>query len=274
MSYILLESNLNDGDFYVYKLIDPNNMIPFYIGKGKDFRYKHHFNFNSNKNKNNHKINKIKKIISTGGEVIIEIIFRSDDEKRVIEKEKEMILKYGRRDNGTGILTNLTDGGEGLSGYKPSDDLKNIWSLNRKGSKNGMYNKKHTDLSINKMIETKIARYKSGEIKPTKHSEEWKQTLRDNNPNSKEVDTNIIFNLNEIGYSIPEISKKTGISIGIIRRRLKSNNIEVKYQKTKKIDIEDIIEKLKNGFSKKLICEEYKISLSTLNVKIRQYNKK
>ena len=137
---------------------------------------------------NKHKKNTIDKIVKLGEKVIVKIVFRSNNEIDVLSKETELILSYGRNDNKTGILTNLTNGGEGISGYIPTKELKELWSKIRKGSNNGMYNKKHTQESLNKMSEICLEKYKKGEILPTIHTEEWKQHLRTNNPSAKKVD--------------------------------------------------------------------------------------
>jgi hypothetical protein len=47
-----------------------------------------------------------------------------------------LIAYYGRKDNGTGILRNMTDGGEGQTGYKFSEASRLKMSRRNKGIKN------------------------------------------------------------------------------------------------------------------------------------------
>lgn len=58
--------------------------------------------------------------------------------------EKYLICFYGRRNNRTGILVNMTDGGEGANGVVMSDEFKSQMSIRKKGNKNFL-GKKHTE---------------------------------------------------------------------------------------------------------------------------------
>lgn len=104
------------------------------------------------------------------------------------------------------------------------------------------------------------------------HTEEWKQHLRTNNPSAKKVDDKLIIELNSKGLSVTEIEKITGITKRIINNRLKLYNLSNNSKKEKKVDLDLVNNKLLNGEEKSKICEEFNISLSTLNRKIRIYN--
>ena len=92
--------------FYVYAYIRDDS-TPYYIGKGSGNRAynKTHRSMPNNQN---------------------QILFIKTNllESEALALEKELISKYGRKDLGTGILINLTDGGEGISNPSENTRLK------------------------------------------------------------------------------------------------------------------------------------------------------
>ena len=94
-------------DSYVYMYMDEHN-CPFYIGKGRGHRY-----IPSN-HRTGHTGNKIRAI----GDRNVKVHFLHKDltDAEALQWERYWIKYFGRQDNGTGQLTNHTDGGEGPSG--------------------------------------------------------------------------------------------------------------------------------------------------------------
>lgn len=150
--------------YYVYEYVDPRNNQPFYIGKGKGNRFNHHIK-NLNDNYNLHKTNKIKKILSENLKPIINIISSGLTETEAFEMENSLIMEFGRVDNKTGCLVNLTNGGEGQSGWIPSYEYRKKMSESKSGVKNGMFGRKHSKESKNKIKERAIGRKASEETK-------------------------------------------------------------------------------------------------------------
>ena len=196
--------------FYVYAYLDPRkpgkhiygeyefNYEPFYIGKGCGNRKNEHLS-EAKGNKKSHKLNKIRNIITQGLYPIIIICKGSMLENNAIFLEIKMISSIGRADLKLGPLTNLTNGGDGLSGYICTEELKIIRSNAIKGSNNYMYGKNHSKQTIETISNTRKKKIKSGEIIPTKHTEEWKNNLKNNNPSAKKVDEESIIRLNNKG---------------------------------------------------------------------------
>jgi len=106
--------------YYIYMYLDQNN-IPFYIGKGKDNRYKVQQHLGTS-HSNAFLQNKIRKV----GVENIKIHFphKDLDEEQAFYLEEYYIAGYGRRDLGLGPLCNLTDGGDGPSGIIVSNETR------------------------------------------------------------------------------------------------------------------------------------------------------
>lgn len=124
----------NKGMFYTYLLRKPDG-IPFYVGKGgrKEFRIGVHIKEaleGCSYKKNRHKTNTILKILSRGNQINYEIVNFFEDEIDAYKNEIELIKLYGRKDTGSGTLTNMTDGGDGL--MNPTKETRyKVGSANR-----------------------------------------------------------------------------------------------------------------------------------------------
>lgn len=153
--------------FYVYE-IQYSDGTPFYVGKGKGDRYNKSLKMCKNKWKHNI-INKIRK---NGDEPLVKIIADNLIESVAFKFEISLIAYYGRRDLGTGILVNMTDGGEGVSGIVRSNETKQKMSDVHKG-------KKHSEETRRKMSENS-----KGRIFSKSHKNNLSiSKMKENNPN-------------------------------------------------------------------------------------------
>ena len=117
--------------FYVYAYLRQDG-TPYYIGKGKATRA-----WNSN-----HTIH-----LPRRKQNII-ILEQNLSEIGALSLERRMIRWYGRKDNGTGILRNRTDGGDGTSGIIVSEVTRKKLSGSLQGVNKG---RKHSDETKQKM---------------------------------------------------------------------------------------------------------------------------
>ena len=111
-------------NYYTYAYLREDR-TPYYIGKGKGNRA-YVSNRRANKPPTKDRILILKENLT---------------EKEAFRHEVYMIAVFGRKDNGTGILRNLTDGGEGTSGGIHSPETKQKMSAAQKGERNHMYGK-------------------------------------------------------------------------------------------------------------------------------------
>jgi len=149
--------------YYVYQLKTSENEI-LYVGKGTGNRmYKHSYvatTNNKNRDKNLELYDRIKDILDSGGYIISEIIFESNNEAECLTEEIKIIEEIGL-DN----LYNKIGGGQGTSGYKWSDESR----LKLSKSKMGHHSKlKGTTLSSDhkKKLKENSSRFWKGKKLP------------------------------------------------------------------------------------------------------------
>jgi hypothetical protein len=122
-------------------IYDRPQFAPFYVGKavlrddGRDTQriMWHEYEAalekppkSKEKSQNRHKVNTIRKIWRNGGHVFYAIDSWHDNEAEAYCREKELITVIGRRVDGTGPLTNLTEGGEKESATIPQETRDQI----------------------------------------------------------------------------------------------------------------------------------------------------
>lgn len=135
-------------EYYVYGYLREDGS-PYYVGKGKKSRY----------------IEKNKTVRVPRDRSRIVFYARYLSEESALNIEKYLIQKYGRKIDGSGILRNLTTGGEGTSGTK-----KDLY-----GEKNPMYGKKHKKST--KLLISEKAKSRPSPRKGVTLSEETKKKI-------------------------------------------------------------------------------------------------
>ena len=157
------ENHLNKK-YYTYAHIREDEHTPFYIGIGTQNKKSGRFaRSKSVQDKTTLWKNKLK-----DRKYYIVICTSSDSYDEIKKHEVSVISELGKIKEG-GLLTNITDGGEGCSGFKHS--IEHILYLREryKGKNNPMYGKKVSEETKKKMSISQTGR---------KHSEETKDIIR------------------------------------------------------------------------------------------------
>jgi len=135
------------NEFYIYIYLDPRTSgqycyenfsflyKPMYVGKGSNERWKE---IGENR-RSDYFIRKINKIKSSGLELIFFKLYENLNEEKSFEKEVELINEINIKN--PGILVNITDGGEGISGYKHTEETKQKLSEINRGENHPNFGK-------------------------------------------------------------------------------------------------------------------------------------
>ncbi len=113
--------------FYVYLWLREDG-TPYYVGKGRGDRA-----FIKNKHRQYPP--------SDRARILVE---EHDSEQDALDAEVFLIAYYGRIDLGTGCLRNMTDGGEGSSGYRPSEATRQKLREAGMGFRNPFFGRNHS----------------------------------------------------------------------------------------------------------------------------------
>lgn len=113
---------VDSGKYFLYRHIRLDTNQVFYIGIGKKLS-----NFKQLKTEYYRAFSKkgrnaIWYRIVNKTDYRVEILFESQDNQFIKEKEIEFIKLYGRIDNNTGTLCNFTDGGDGCNKFIPNQE--------------------------------------------------------------------------------------------------------------------------------------------------------
>ena len=149
---MLERSTSLNNTYYVYAYLREDTLTPYYIGKGHDDRYKQ-------------KTHKVKIPTDSFRIVFLETNLTNLGACAI---ERRMIRWYGRKDLGTGILRNMTDGGEGATNCIPWNKGKKgvqvAWNKGITGKDSHLSNKRSEEHKKNIGVKSK-ARMNTPEMK-------------------------------------------------------------------------------------------------------------
>lgn len=161
------------NDYYVYMYTIDNN--PIYIGYGRGNRIIQHLWKSKRSGRKTYFYNKIEKELKAGTNILYNKVSESLTRDDAIKEEIDLIKKYGRLDNGSGILYNLTDGGDGGNGVLWNEERKSMLSIRSKGKKLSEEHiqaliKHNTGRVLSDETKSKISAAQTGISKPKKES--------------------------------------------------------------------------------------------------------
>lgn len=162
-----------EKEYYVYLHIKETTDEPFYVGKGKGYRA----------TRKAYRTEHWNNIVSKHGYDVI-MLEENLTEEESFELEIYWIKRIGRRDLGLGPLINYSDGGEGTSGYKHSEESKKKMSDSRRG--NDTWNK---GLKMSEEYCRNVGKSSLGRT----HSEKTKSKMSESRKEKPRVDSKLIL---------------------------------------------------------------------------------
>jgi hypothetical protein len=115
---------------YVYEHVRVDKNEVFYVGIGSDEENKFIRAYSKKRR------SKFWKDLTKHSNYTVRIVVNNISWEDACKKEKELIKLYGRKDLKTGTLVNLTEGGEGVNGYKHNNQRLELISKNNQGNGN------------------------------------------------------------------------------------------------------------------------------------------
>ncbi len=161
-------SNLVLADFYAYLWLRENR-TPYYVGKGHGDRAFVSSKHNVHRPKDRSRI----------------VVISCRNEQEAFDTEKNLILNWGRKDLGTGVLYNFTDGGQGQSGAVISQERRARQAAKVRGRPS-----KRKGMKVSEETRLKIKQAKSFISEETRKRMSIALTGR-KNPHTKEWDKKI-----------------------------------------------------------------------------------
>jgi hypothetical protein len=193
---------MNQERFYVYEHIRNDTGAVFYVGKGCRSRALNQHNRGVYWDR----------VVNKAGGFTINYPVKNVDEELSLLAEMELIDQYRKLNI---KLVNVSAGGEGTTGWVPTDETKRKIGLANKttpkarGELHGMYGKKHTEESLARMSISQKAR-KWGENHPMygkQHSEETRKKISANRKGKLVGEANPFFGKTHTEESRAKISK-------------------------------------------------------------------
>lgn len=242
------------SDFYVYAwFIKETNEI-FYIGKGRGNRYK-----------TTHNRNKFFKDIYNTHDCDVTILLEGLFEKEAFYYERVAISYI--RNNTNNRLTNQTEGGEGASGYVPSEETKRKMSISSKEKWNdesfrekiikirsdpdGVYKSKEFREKISKLVtgcnNPNYGHYWSDEQKEHLSKLKKGKNTRSSNWNSKKIiclETGQVFECIEDAAEYYKIHCSSSVSIALKEENRTAGGLHWQFYDDRLLDDDLRLEKL------------------------------